>query len=107
MRRELDESSGEGGAERIPKVGTALLTIEPVPGTGAESMTSRRRVPVAAPTARPCTIRAATSPPGPSATVNRNVPSASRTSAVEATGRRPTRSESEPTVSNETSSAKT
>ncbi len=64
-------------------------------------------VPVAAPTAKPCTTRAAIRPPDPPAIVKSTMPSARSTRAAEATGRRPTRSESEPTVSRAASSAKT
>jgi hypothetical protein len=62
-------------------------------------------VPVPAPTAIPCTIRAAIRPPEPPATVKSSVPSARSIKAPEATGRRPTRSESEPMVSNAASRA--
>jgi hypothetical protein len=91
----------------IPSDGTALLRIEPNRGFGAQSMIMAVVVLVAAPTAKPCTTRAAIRPPGPSAVTKSSMPSARSTRAPEATGRRPTRSESEPTVSKAASNART
>ena len=63
----------------------------------------RRRVTVSAPVARPCTTRATSSQPTPSAAQNSAMDTASSASAEAITGRRPTWSDSPPTTSSEPS----
>ena len=91
----------------MPSAGTALLTTEPVRGSGAESMIMAVTVPVAAPTANPCTTRATSRPPTPPGEREEHHPQREEHQRRGGDGRRPTRSDSEPTVSRATSSAAT
>ncbi len=75
-----------------------------LPG-GASSRMPALSVPMAAPAARPCMIRATYSQATPCAAAKTIMAAVSSPSAPMSTGRRPTKSDNPPTVSNEASSA--
>ena len=89
-----------------PKPGAAEFTSGPSGfSVRCRSSSAAPNAPVIAPVAKPCTTRAASSHPTPSADRNSTIDAASTTNAAASTGRRPTWSDSPPTTSSDTSRA--
>jgi hypothetical protein len=89
--------------DAVPVIGATALAI--VPRTLLRSSMPAPMAPAAAPVDRPCTIRATSSCGTPCAVANTTMVATWIASAASSTGRRPTWSDSRPTISSAVSTA--